>query len=160
MAKTQALSAASGTVQEERKPTFQDWSRFVSFQPPVYFRPQSLDELKSFVTGMLQGTPQIRNLRVLGGMHSCSDVCVSEMVVDVSDLPRTIEFNADYTVVTASANWHLHDFLLALSEHGKALNATGGMDRQTLAGLISTDTAPATSRFRYMTWSSGRNTSR
>jgi FAD/FMN-containing dehydrogenase len=147
MAKTQALSAASGTAQEERKPTFQDWSRFVSFQPPVYFRPQSLDELKSFMTGMLQGNPQVRSLRVLGGMHSCSDVCVSEMVVDVSDLPRTIEFNADRTVVTVSANWHLHDFLLALSEHGKALSATGGMDRQTLAGLISTDTAPATSRF-------------
>jgi hypothetical protein len=47
-----------------------------------------------------------------------------------------------------SANWHLHDFLLALSAHGKSISATGGTDHQTLAGLISTATAPATPRHR------------
>ncbi len=59
-------------------------------------------------------------------------------------MPRTIEFNADHTTVIVSANWHLHDFLAALSEHGKSISATGGTDEQTLAGLISTNTAPAT----------------
>ncbi len=139
--------ATAATADEAREPVFQDWARFVSFQPRLYFRPQDLDELKRFLTGLQQGLFKPGNLRVLGGLHSCSDICVSDAIVDVSDLPRTIEFNADHSIVTVSANWHLHDFLLALSEHGKSLSATGGTDHQTLAGLISTTTAPATPRY-------------
>jgi hypothetical protein len=139
-------SAAAGTKEYAHEPVFQDWARFVSFQPQLYFRPQDLDELKSFLTGIQQGILKPRNPRVLGGLHSCSDICVSDAIIDVSDLPKTIEFDADNTIVTVSANWHLHDFLLALSEHGKSLSATGGTDAQTLAGLISTNTAPATPR--------------
>ena len=46
----------------------------------------------------------------------------------------------------ASANVSLHDFLAELGRHGKSVTATGGTDHQTLAGLISTGTAPASSR--------------
>jgi hypothetical protein len=136
-------------------PDINDWARFVSFQPRLYFRPQDLDELKSFLTGILQGVVKQQGLRVLGGLHSCSDICVSDVIIDVSDLPKTIEFDANNTMVTVSANWHLHDFLAALSEHGKSLSATGGTDEQTLAGLISTDTAPATpynALFELLNW--------
>ena len=82
--------------------------------------------------------------RVLGSLHSCSDICMSDAIIDVSDLPRTIEFNADYSKITVLANWHFRNFLLALREHGKSISATGGTDEQTLAGIISTNTAPAT----------------
>jgi hypothetical protein len=91
-----------------------------------------------------QGAFRQKKPRVLGGLHSCSEICVSDAIIDVSDLPQTIEFNADYSKVTVSANWHFHDFLLALSAHGKSISATGGTDEQTLAGIISTNTAPAT----------------
>jgi hypothetical protein len=141
-------ASATAAADEAREPIFQDWACFVSFQPRLYFRPQDLDELKRFLAGVQQGLFKPGPLRVLGGLHSCSDICVSDAILDVSDLPRTIEFDADHTLVTVSANWHLHDFLLALSEHGKSISATGGTDHQTLAGLISTATAPATSRHR------------
>ena len=139
-------ASATAAADEAREPLFQDWARFVSFQPRLYFSPQELAELKSFLAGLQHGLFKPGHLRVLGGLHSCSDICVSDTIVDVSDLTRTIEFDADHTLVTVSANWHLHDFLLALSEHGKSLSATGGTDHQTLAGLISTTTAPATPR--------------
>jgi FAD/FMN-containing dehydrogenase len=129
------------------EPTIQDWARFVAFQPRLYFRPLDLDELKGFLSGVQQGIFKQRTLRVLGSLHSCSDICVSDVIVDVSDLPKTIEFSADNTLVTASANWSLHDFLIALSARGKSISATGGTDPQTLAGVISTNTAPATSRY-------------
>ena len=48
--------------------------------------------------------------------------------------------------VTATANVSLHEFLAELGRHGKSVTATGGTDHQTLAGLISTGTAPASSR--------------
>jgi hypothetical protein len=127
-------------------PTFTDWAGFVTIQPELYFRPQDLEDLKGVLAAMQQ-SPHPRHFRVLGGLHSCSDICVSDAVIDVSDLPKTIEFSDDESSVTVSANWHLHDFLAELSRHGKSLSSTGGTDKQTLAGLISTNTAPATPRF-------------
>ena len=125
-------------------PRFQDWARLVSFQPRLYFRPQSLEELKGFLAALQGGAFTEPNLRVLGGLHSCAEICVSDVILDVCDLPKTLEFNDDHSIVTVSANWHFHEFLLALSQEGKSITATGGTDEQTLAGLISTNTAPAT----------------
>jgi FAD/FMN-containing dehydrogenase len=134
-------------LKEQEYPTataIQDWAQLVSFQPRLYFRPQSLAELKTFLLLVQQHNLPQRSLRVLGGLHSCSDICVSDAILDVSDLPKTIEFSSDLSSVTVSANWHFHEFLLALSEKGKSITATGGTDEQTLAGIISTNTAPAT----------------
>jgi FAD/FMN-containing dehydrogenase len=127
----------------------EDWARLVSFQPRLYFRPQNLDELKGFLQIIQQqslGKPSLGqpSLRVLGGLHSCSDICVSDAILDVSDLPKTLEFSPDLSSVTVSANWHFHEFLEALAAKGKSITATGGTDEQTLAGIISTNTAPAT----------------
>ena len=144
MQDTREPGAGRVDVNHTHEPTIQDWARFVAFQPRLYFRPQDLDELKGFLSGVQQGIFKQRTLRVLGSLHSCSDICVSDVIVDVSDLPKTIEFSADNTLVTASANWSLHDFLIALSARGKSISATGGTDPQTLAGVISTNTAPAT----------------
>jgi hypothetical protein len=144
MKEMRTLPAAIGVKTERLGPSFQDWAHFISFQPQLYFRPQDLEELKSFLLSIYQGAFRQKKPRVLGGLHSCSEICVSDAIIDVSDLPQTIEFNADYSKVTVSANWHFHDFLLALSEHGKSISATGGTDEQTLAGIISTNTAPAT----------------
>jgi hypothetical protein len=128
------------------RPRFQDWARLVSFQPRLYFRPQSLEELKGFLTALQVGTFNQSHLRVLGGLHSCAEICVSDAILDVSNLPKTLEFNDDRSMVTVAANWHFHEFLLALSQEGKSITATGGTDEQTLGGLISTNTAPATAQ--------------
>jgi FAD/FMN-containing dehydrogenase len=61
-------------------------------------------------------------------------------------MPRAIDFDAGDGAVVATANVTLHEFLAALSRRGKSVTATGGTDHQTLAGLISTGTAPASSR--------------
>jgi len=125
-------------------PQIQDWAQLVSFQPRLYFRPASLDELKAFLLEVQRKTFGAGSLRVLGGLHSCSDICVSDVILDTSDLPKELEFSPDLTSVTVSANWHFHEFLEALAAKGKSITATGGTDEQTLAGIISTNTAPAT----------------
>jgi FAD/FMN-containing dehydrogenase len=122
MKETQSVLNATG--EDESEPNFQDWARFVSFQPQLYFRPQNLDDLKRFMSALAQGIFEQRSLRVLGGLHSCSDICVSDTIVDVSDLPKTIEFDESSSRVTVTANWHLHDFLLALGQRGKSISAT------------------------------------
>lgn len=165
---TRQVSADAGSIVEndEFEPEIRDWSHYVSFRPHLYFRPHDLDDLKRFMAGVRLGIFKQKSIRVLGGLHSCSDICVSDAIVDVSDLPRTIEFDTTNTLVTVTANWHFHDFLLALSQRGKSISATGGTDHQTLAGIISTDTAPASSKnaiydllewVEYLTFEEGQN---
>jgi FAD/FMN-containing dehydrogenase len=125
-------------------PVVQDWAGMVRFEPSLYFTPRSVDELKTWLQGALKTAAPGSAIRVLGGLHSCAEICETDIVIDTTALPQTLEWAPDNASVTASANWHLHDFLWELAQRGKSIAATGGTDAQTLAGLISTNTAPAT----------------
>ncbi len=138
------VSSGQNAHVEAIGPGFEDWAKLISFRPRLYFKPQNIEELKGFLLSIYQGPFAGMIPRVLGSMHSCSNICVSDATLDVSDLPQTMEFSSDNSSVIVSANWHFHDFLLALSQRGKSISATGGTDEQTLAGIISTNTAPAT----------------
>jgi FAD/FMN-containing dehydrogenase len=124
----------------------EDWCRLVSFRPDFVLRPTRLDELKTMLEQVHRGGVGNGVVRVPGSLHSCSKIVVSDTVLDTSTLPKTMEFDAGNAAVVASANVTLHDFLAELGRRGKSVTATGGTDHQTLAGLISTGTAPASSR--------------
>ena len=124
----------------------EDWGQLISFQPGEVLEPASIDELKGMLERVHRGELGNGRVRVLGSLHSCSEIVVSDAVLDTSSLPKTMEFDAGDTAVEASANVSLHEFLAELGARGKSVTATGGTDHQTLAGLISTGTAPASSR--------------
>jgi FAD/FMN-containing dehydrogenase len=141
-------SAHVGAVME-------DWARLISFCPDLVLRPTSMDELKAMVERIHRGELGQGRARVPGALHSCAKIVVSDAILDTSALPRTIEFDDGDAAVVASANVTLHEFLAELGRRGKSVNATGGTDHQTLAGLISTGTAPASSRhalFELLEW--------
>lgn len=133
-----------GDAQTESR--FEDWGQLFSFQPDLVLRPSSAEELKGLLERAHRGELGGGRLRVPGSLHSCSELVVSDAVLDTSSLPKRIEFEPDDTAVVATANVSLHDFLAELGSRGKSVTATGGTDHQTLAGLISTGTAPASSR--------------
>jgi FAD/FMN-containing dehydrogenase len=124
----------------------EDWAQLISFSPDLVLRPTSIDELKSVLERIHRGELGDGRVRVLGSLHSCSEIVVSDVILDTSALPKAIEFDAEDAAVVTSANVTLHEFLAELSRRGKSVTATGGTDHQTLAGLISTGTAPASSR--------------
>ena len=124
----------------------QDWGQLISFDPDVILRPTSVEELKGMLEQIHRRQRTNGRVRVRGSLHSCSEIVVSDAILDTSALPRTIDFEDGDAAVVASANVTLHDFLAELGRHGKSVTATGGTDHQTLAGLISTGTAPASSR--------------
>lgn len=124
----------------------QDWGELISFAPSTVLRPTSIEELKEILEGVHRGEIGNGRVRVPGSLHSCSEIAVGDAIVDVSSLPKRIELEDGDTAVTATANVSLHEFLAELGRHGKSVTATGGTDHQTLAGLISTGTAPASSR--------------
>jgi FAD/FMN-containing dehydrogenase len=123
-----------------------DWGELISFSPATVLRPTSVAELKLMLEQVHRGEIGNGRVRVPGSLHSCSEIAVGETIVDVAALPQSIEFEEDNAAVTVTANYSLHEFLFELSERGKSVTATGGTDHQTLAGLISTGTAPASCR--------------
>ena len=77
-----------------------------------------------------------------------------------------LQFTSGDQQVTVSANWKLRDFLRELGTRDKSITATGGTDDQTLAGLLTTNTAPASSRYAlfetlewvdYLTYDANKN---
>ena len=124
----------------------EDWAQLISFRPDVVLRPTSIEELKATLERIQRGELGGGRVRVPGSLHSCSEIVVCDTILDTSGLPKTIEFDAGDAAVEASANVSLHEFLAELGRRGKSVTATGGTDHQTLAGLISTGTAPASSR--------------
>ena len=123
-----------------------DWGELVAFRPDVVLRPRSLDELKDTLERIHAGETGNGRVRVLGSLHSCSEIVVSDIILDTSALPKSVDFDEGDGAVVVTANVSLHDFLAELGRRGKSVTATGGTDHQTLAGLISTGTAPASSR--------------
>lgn len=131
----------AGATTPADPPTLEDWGQLISFTPSLVLTPTSVEELK----GMLETVQREgRRVRAPGSLHSCAKIVVAEALIDTSQMPTAIEFEDGDAAVTATANVHLHDFLAELGTRGKSLTATGGTDHQTLAGVISTDTAPAT----------------
>jgi D-arabinono-1,4-lactone oxidase/FAD binding domain-containing protein len=126
-------------------PVMEDWAQLISFRPDLVLRPTSLDELKATLERVHRGEGN-GFVRVPGSLHSCSEIAVSDTILDTSSMPTTIDFEPGDGAVVVSANYTLHDFLAELGRRGKSVTATGGTDHQTLAGLISTGTAPASSR--------------
>lgn len=124
----------------------EDWGQIVSFEPDLVLEPTSVDELKDMLERIHRGELGNGRVRVLGSLHSCSEIVKSETILDTSGLPKAIDFEDGDSAVVATLNVSLHDFLAQLGRHGKSVTATGGTDHQTLAGLISTGTAPASSR--------------
>lgn len=125
----------------------EDWGQLISFEPDLVLRPTSIEELKETLEKVHRGEIGNDRVRVPGSLHSCSEIVVGDALLDVSGLPKSIELEDGDTAVTVTANVSLHEFLAELGRHGKSVTATGGTDHQTLAGLISTGTAPASSRY-------------
>jgi FAD/FMN-containing dehydrogenase len=124
----------------------EDWGQLISFSPSVVLRPTSGGELNAMLERIHRGELANGVVRVPGSLHSCSKIVVSDALLDTSALPQSMNFDPGDTAVVASANTTLHEFLARLASRGKSVTATGGTDHQTLAGLISTGTAPASAR--------------
>ena len=127
-------------------PVMEDWAKLISFRPDLVLRPASTDELRRALERIHRGEVGNGRVRVPGSLHSCSKIVVSDALLDTAAIPRTLDFEPGDEAVIASANVTLHEFLAELGRRGKSVTATGGTDEQTLAGLISTGTAPASAR--------------
>jgi FAD-linked oxidoreductase len=129
---------APGSTGPER---WRNWSRTESAAPRRVSRPRDLDELVDEVTA---ATASGERLRAVGAGHSFSAAAVTDGVhVHLDALARfeRVTPRPDGTThVTVGAGMRLHALNRGLAARGLAMRNLGDIDRQSVAGAISTGT--------------------
>jgi L-gulonolactone oxidase len=82
-----------------------------------------------------------QQLRAVGSGHSFTDcACTDAVMIDTTGLQQILDIDRDSGLVTVEGGVKLHALGPVLAEHGLALENQGDIDRQSIAGAISTAT--------------------
>jgi len=120
---------------------WQNWARTAHATPRSVSYPCNLDDLVSTVRRA--GTDGMR-VRAVGGGHSFTPAAVTDGVQVVLDavnaLERVVPQPDGSTHVTVGAGIRLRALNALLAQHGLAMRNLGDIDKQSIAGAISTGT--------------------
>lgn len=82
-----------------------------------------------------------RRIKAVGSGHSFTGIAIApDVLLDLSDLTGLVTVDAQRRRVTLRAGTRLHQIPGLLAPHGLAMENLGDIDRQTIAGAISTGT--------------------
>jgi len=125
---------------------WRNWSGEQRCAPLRIERPASREALVEAVgRGAAEGLP----VRVAGSGHSFTDIaCTDGVLLDLAGLDRVLDADPESGLVRVEAGVSLHELSPLLEErYGLAFENLGDIDRQTLAGAISTGTHGTGARF-------------
>lgn len=118
--------------------TWTNWAGDQACSPAIAASPRTVEELSNVIAAAASGG---RVVRVVGAGHSFSDlVCTSGTLVSMDELSGLLEVDDDAGLVRVLAGTRLYDLNRLLDEQGLALPNLGDIDRQSVAGAISTGT--------------------
>jgi len=114
----------------------------VRFEPRLYAKPRSVDELVALVRGA-------KRIRAVGAAHSWSPAIVTDgTLVSLDRMRRVIALDRDAKRVTVQAGMRLRELDAYLDREGLALASLGSIDSQSVAGVIATGTHGSGKNFR------------
>jgi L-gulono-1,4-lactone dehydrogenase len=127
----------------EKGGSWRNWGRSELAHPQWVSRAESVDDVVETVSfARDRGMP----LRPIGSGHSFTAIAATDGVqLDLGRLDGVLA--VDGTRVTLGAGTNLYQLPMLLGEHGLALENMGDIDKQTVAGAISTGTHGTGSRF-------------
>ncbi|MEM8706305.1 MAG: D-arabinono-1,4-lactone oxidase [Actinomycetota bacterium] len=115
-----------------------NWSKLQRFQPREIFAPGSEDELAGIVRRAGQ---EGRRVKVMGAGHSFTAIAVTpDFHVTIEALDRLHSVDRNTGLVTVGAGITLKKLNRVLDKEGLALTNMGDIDKQSIAGAISTGT--------------------
>jgi L-gulono-1,4-lactone dehydrogenase len=127
-------------------PTWRNWAGDQRCRPQAIERPTSLDELRETVA---RASGAGRRIRVSASGHSFTDIALTDgIMLRLERLNRILDFDAASGLVRVEAGATLRDLNRRLDELGVAFENLGDIDRQSVAGAISTSTHGTGARFR------------
>ena len=118
--------------------TWTNWSGDVTCKPRKVVTPNSLDVLANLVR---ETAASGGKLRVAGSGHSFTPVVATDQtLVSLGRLTGLAEVDRDARAATVLAGTPIHILGPLLAKHGLALENQGDIDRQSVAGAVSTGT--------------------
>ena len=113
---------------------WRNWSGSVTAQPAAVERPRTLVELQALVAGA-------QRVRVTGAGHSFMPLCETDgLLLHLADMQGEIAVGDDGVSAWVPAGWPIHRLTPALWERGLSLANQGDIDKQAIAGALSTGT--------------------
>lgn len=117
---------------------FTNWSGRVRCAPRDFAVPASLDDLIALVR---RAAAEGRTVRVVGSGHSFSDLCKNDdLLVSLDGLQGLAEVDRASCEAVVWAGTKLHTLNRLLDAEGLAMENLGDIDRQSIAGAVSTGT--------------------
>lgn len=115
-----------------------NWSGEVSCRPTGIYRPTTEEELREVIAGR---PSSVETVRVAGSGHSFSPVVPSDdVLISLSEYTGVVDVDPDNERATVRAGTPLHELTAQLADHGLAMENLGDIDRQSIAGALSTGT--------------------
>lgn len=122
---------------------WRNWGRSQESRPQHVVRASSVDDV---VEAVAFARDQRLPIKTIGAGHSFTDIAATDGVqLDVASLDGVLA--VDGSLVTLGAGTNLFQLPALLGEHGLALENMGDIDKQTIAGAISTGTHGTGARF-------------
>ncbi|RWZ49627.1 FAD-binding protein [Labedella phragmitis] len=117
---------------------WRNWARTETARPIRVERPSSAGAVQRAVrAAAASGLP----LKAAGAGHSFTGIAVATgVLLELDDLSGLVEVDRERRSATILAGTRLSDVSRLLSPHGLALQNLGDIDRQTIAGALSTGT--------------------
>lgn len=118
--------------------TWQNWGRSASIRPARVERPRSPEGVQRAV---LAAIAQDLPIKAVGAGHSFAGIAVAPgVLLELDDLQGLVSVDVERSRVTMLAGTRLHRIPRMLAPHGLAMQNLGDIDRQSIAGAISTGT--------------------
>jgi L-gulono-1,4-lactone dehydrogenase len=117
---------------------WRNWTGDQRCRPARIERPRTFDELRSAVT---RAVADGLSVRVAGSGHSFTEAAMTDgAMVRIEALGRVLDADRESGLVKVEAGIELRALNLQLDQRGLAMANLGDIDRQTIAGAISTAT--------------------
>lgn len=138
--------ADGSAIPEEARPTWRNWSGEQVCKPTRIARPFTREGL---ALAVVEADARGERIKVAGSGHSFSPAALTEgTMIDISSLDRILDVDPASGLVRVEAGAVLGDLSARLDRLGLAFENLGDIDKQTLAGSISTATHGTGARFQ------------
>ncbi|MET0726515.1 MAG: D-arabinono-1,4-lactone oxidase [Leifsonia sp.] len=125
--------------------TWRNWGRTEAVRPARVERPATPEAVQRAV--LAAGRSRMR-LKAVGAGHSFTGIALAPGVqLDLDDLSGIVSVDQERNRVTFAAGTRLHQLPGLLAPYGLAMTNMGDIDRQSIAGAISTGTHGTGGRF-------------
>ena len=118
---------------------FKNWGETLKFRPKHYFKPSTEEEIAQVIHFAKQNNLKIR---VVGSGHSWTKLCESEnqILVNLENYQGLIFVDKDKKQATVKSGTKLYTLSEILEKNGLAMINMGDINKQAIAGALSTGT--------------------